>query len=809
MTMVDDVRATCRLWARRPVLPLLSVVTLALATGAAMTSFSVLDAIALKPLPVDRPRELVGVSVTDPEGQPHGIAPALLDELARTQTVFTRLCGFGGTGPMLVTVDGALARASVEYVSPSYFDVLGAHAAIGRLFETADQGPTPAATRRVAVISASFWRTRFNNDPNVVGRTLKVGDGTFTIIGVVAPPFMGMQLETPTEIVVPQMTSGDVAAGAGPPLYSDVIGRLLPGVPITAADAALKAMWPTLVADTAPPPKDARGGPPVRIPAVRSVSGGFSFLRNRYEHSMTLLTVLSAWMLLTACLSIAGLLVVRVVTCLPELRVRTALGASRGDLVRRLFVETTLLSVAGAVVGAAGATRLAPALAYMLLPVDGWSGIMAMNWRIVATSVAVALAISVLLGAAPAWLAARQAAALGPRHERGVVGTGTRWGRALLVAQFAVSLVLLVGAGLFVGTFEHLDRVDLGFNPAGMLVATAEPVAGGYRGIDDVSYYHRLADDLTTIPGVQHVSMLSYSLFRAPPAWASTGAAAAQQGTRIDVVSDAVGPDFFRTMGVPVLRGRDFSWSDTPEMPPVAVLPLSVARRLFPAGDAVGRDIWLGKTADSRFHVVGVVADAAVFDARNPHPSVVFVSREQRGELEWPFFLVRTSGAPAESAIRSHIAGLGHEQVISMTRADAARDTALARERLAALLAGFFGALAMLLAVIAAFGQLAQAVARRTRELGLRMALGASPRDLVRLVVWQSLKIVFIGIATGVPAAFIATQFIAADVYGMPPRDPMVFAAATLTFVVLALGAAYIPARRAASVDPNVALRHE
>jgi predicted permease len=808
MTMVDDLKATCRLWARRPVLPLLSVVALALATGAAMTSFSVLDAIALKPLPVDRPRELVGVSVNDPEGQPHGITPALVDELARTQTVFTRLCGFGGTGPMLVTVDGALARASVEYASPSYFEVLGAHAAIGRLFETADQGPTPAATRRVAVISTPFWRTRFNNDPNVVGRTLKVGDGAFTIVGVVALPFAGMQLETPTDVVVPQLAIVDVAAGATP-LYSDVIGRLRPGVPLTAAEAALKAIWPTLVADTAPPAKDARSGRTVRIPNVRSVSTGFSFLRNRYEHSMTLLTVLGAWMLLTACLSIAGLLVVRVVTRLPELRVRTALGASRGDVVRGVFVETTLLSVAGAIVGAAGAARLAPALAYMLLPVDGWSDITAMNWRIVATSVAVTLAISVLLGAGPAWLVAQQAAAIGPRHERGVVGTGTRWGRALLVAQFAVSLVLLVGAGLFVGTFEHLDRVDLGFNPAGMLVATAEPVAGGYRGLDDVSYYHRLADDLTTIPGVQGVSMLSYSLFRAPPAWASTGAAAAQQGTRIDVVSDAVGPDFFRTMGVPVLRGRDFGWSDTPEMPPVAVLPLSVARRLFPAGDAVGRDIWLGKTADSPFRVIGVVADAAVFDARNPHPSAVFVSREQRRELEWPFFLVRTRGAPAEAAIRSHIAGLGHEQVISMTRADAARDTALARERLAALLAGFFGALAMLLAVIAAFGQLAQAVARRTRELGLRMALGARPRDLVRLVVWQSLKVVVVGIAMGVPAAFIATQFIAADVYGMPPRDPMVFVAATLTFVLLALAAAYIPARRAASVDPNVALRHE
>jgi predicted permease len=803
-SFIDDLRATWRLWARRPALPLLAVVTLALATGAAMTSFSVLDAIALKPLPVERPRELVDVSVTDPQGQPHSIAPTLLYELARSQPVFTRMCGFGGTGPILVTVDRTLVRANVEFASASYFDVLGAHAALGRLFDAADEGATPAATARIAVISAAFWRTRLNGDPNVLGRGLKVGDGTFTIVGVISPPFIGMQIETATEIVVPLMAMGDVIAGVGAPSYSDVIGRLRPGISISAADAALKAIWPRLIAATVPAPKDASAPQPIRIPAVRSVATGFSFLRSRYEHSMALLTALGAWMLLTACLSLAGLLVARVVTRLPELRIRVALGASRTDLVRGLFIETALLAIGGALAGAAGAGRLTPALIGQLWPATGLSVITAMDWRVVGASAGIAVGLGVLLGAAPAWLAARQAAAVGPRYERGIVSTGTRWAQALLVAQFAVSVVMLAGAGLFVGTFEHLARVDLGFNPAGLVITTAEPVAGGYRALDDVSYYHRLFDDLTAIPGVQNVSMLGYGLFAAPPPYASVATTAAQHGRGVLAVNDPVGPDFFRTLGVPLLRGRDFAWSDTPQMPPVAVLSSSLAMHLFPEGNAVGREVWNGSAPP--FHIIGVAADAALFDARNPHGYVLYTSHVQRGDLEWPFLLIRTSGDHLEAAIRSRIAALGHEQVTEMRSANAVRDNVLARERLAAVLGAFFAALSMLLAVIAAYGLLAQTVARRTRELGLRVALGATPRDVMRLVTWQSVKLVLLGISLGLPIALMSAQLIAADVFGMPPRDPVVLVGAVLSLVVLALAAAYVPTRRALRLNPRDAL---
>ena len=280
---------------------------------------------------------------------------------------------------------------------------------------------------------------------------------------------------------------------------------------------------------------------------------------------------------------------------------------------------------------------------------------------------------------------------------------------------------MLVGAGLFVGTFEHLARVDLGFDPAGMVVATAEPVADGYRDLDDLSYYHRLFDDLTAIPGVQGVSTLAYGLFASPPPYASAAVRGAPQGPSVQAVEDPVGPDFFRTVGVPVLRGGDFAWRDTRRRRPLPFFPRAWPR-LFPDGNAVGREIWVGSAAP--FHVIGVVADAALTDVRNPHREVVYTSREQRGELEWPVFLIRTNGGGVEPAIRSRIAALGHERVTVMISANV-RDNALARQRLAAILGEFFGALSMLLAAIAAYGLLAQAVARRTRQLGLRTDPGA------------------------------------------------------------------------------------
>jgi putative ABC transport system permease protein len=814
MRLGQDGRDAMRLWRARPGLTALAIGTLALASGAAMICFSLLDAIAFKPLPVSRPDQLVAITSVDAQGQEHGLTPRALQALGSSQPVLSGLCGYGETW-LPVTIRSQHSRSAVETVSGAYFDLLGIHALVGRLLEPTDDGPTPAATQRVAVLGERLWRDRFAGDADVVGATVVVAGEAFTVVGVAPESFVGMQIEVAPDLVIPLQTlAAYIGTAPDPTPYSYVLGRLRPGGTVQRARAALEAMWPNLMAETVAPSLDghARQQALNRRPIVTSVTTGFSFLRPRYQASLRLLTALAGWMLLTAGVSLAGLLVARAIARVPELQMRVALGASRADLVRQLVVESGGLAFAGTLVGLLLARWAAPILLGFLWPyVQHMTVSLAIDWRVATASLGVATVMALLLSLAPAWLASRQARLGASGHARTVTTSHTRWSEGLLAAQLAVSLVLVIGAGLFVRTLVNLGDTDLGFDPRGLLAIRVEPKPDGYRGMNDLEHYPVLLADLSSIPGVRSAALLpAFPFVGAPSQVSVTPSATPPQPLAPLITIETVSPDFFGTLGVPLVRGRDFTWHDATESPRVAVLSASLATRLFPQGDAIGQPVRVGSApAHQSITVVGIVGDVRFNDVHVPATPTIYLSKAQELHLEWSPVVLRTttSAITVEAAIRRRIEALGREDVGEIDSFNTMRDVALTRERLAASLGGAFGGLAVVLAAIGASGLVSQSVARRTRELGLRLALGASPAVLGQMVLRQAVRLAVIGTALGLPSAWATARLVDSELYGVTTHDPMVFGTAIVTLVSIVVLAAWAPGRRAVRLSPLDALR--
>jgi putative ABC transport system permease protein len=814
MRLGQGARDALRLWRARPGLTALAVVTLALASGAAMLCFSLLDAIAFKPLPVSRPEQLVAISAVDAQGQEHGLAPRALQALGSRQQVLSVLCGYGETW-LPVTIRSQQVQSAVETVSGAYFDLVGIHALMGRLLEPTDDGPKPAATRRVAVLGERFWRNRFAADANVVGTTVVVAGEPLTIVGVAPESFVGMQIEVAPDVVIPLQTLAAYLGTAPDSMpYPYVLGRLRAGGTAQRAQAALEAMWPSLMAQTVAPSLDghARQQALNRRPIVTSVTTGFSFLRPQYQASLRLLTALAGWMLLTAGVSLAGLLVARAIARAPELRMRVALGASRADLARQIVVESACLAIAGTLAGLLLARWAAPILLGLLHPsVQHMTVNLAIDWRVAAASLGLATAIAIVLSLAPAWIASRVASLSASAHARTVTTSYTRWSEGLLAAQLAVSLMLVIGAGLFVRTLVNLSDTNLGFDSHGLLAVWLQPKADGYRGMNDLEYYPALLADLSSIPGVRSAALLPALPFGGGTGQSTvTPSATPPQPLAPLTDAETVSPGFFGAVGVPLIRGRDFTWHDTPESPRVALLSESLATRLFPQGDAIGHQVRVGAAPTHQaVAVVGIVGDIRFNDAHAPATPTIYLSKAQELHLEWPIIALRTTtGATTiEAEIRRRIEAFGRENVYSLRDFETMRHDDLMRERLAAYLGGAFGGLAVLLAAIGAFGLVSQSVARRTRELGLRLALGASPAGLGQMVLRQAVRLAVIGTALGLPAAWAAARLVDSELYGVTTHDPMVFGTAIVALVSIVVLAAWAPARRAVRLSPLDALR--
>jgi predicted permease len=817
----QDLRYSARGLRRAPGFSLVLIGTLALAVGANTALFSVFNAVVLRQLPVREPHRLVVISANDARnGQLQFIYARTLAAYQEQQRSFDALSLYAGGGLLRTEARGAVLDAGVEAVTPEYFDMLGVRPVIGRLISSID-GPTADTPSPVVVLAHRFWQRQFSADPSAVGETLKVAGTPLTIIGVTQRGFLGLQVDGGADFFVTTATLRPIAADPRLPIRArNVIGRLRAGVTLEEAAAEVRALWPAIQRATLPAGLTPAVQESMRTPriTVESIATGFSGLRRQYADPLVVLVSLTAVLLAIGCANLSGLLLTRAVARRHQLATRLALGAGRARLVQQMLVESLLVSAVGTLV----AIPLA-ALASRALGAALWTGSaerfaisMTPDARVLGLAAIVAIGSGACISVLPAWFATRERAVVGVA-QRGSA-SGTLSAKVLLIAQVALSLVLLVAAGLFARSLLRLRGNDAVF-PTGHIVWTRLWLNTGDRGTGlDRSYFTELARQLSQIRGAESaafsVTFPSFFNFPLPPDLFARADTADRSGG-VDGLTEIVSPRFFETVGVPRLQGRDFTWDDDARHPPVAIVNATLARKLSPGVGAVGQRIRLARDAASpAVEIVGVVDDAPIGNIREPHIAVLFrpiLQELQRSRV--PIAHVRVAGSADMALVRDAygkvVASLGHHFVRSVSTLEEQVNQSLLQERLIAWLSSFFAALAVLLACIGVYGVLACAVARRRSEIGIRMALGSTNSAVVRMIMGEGFALAAIGVGLGLPIALACGRLARSLLYGIGPTDPATLAGSAAAFVLVAGVAAAIPAYRAATIDPVVALRSE
>jgi len=748
----------------------------------------------------------------------------MLRELERRQRVFTGLVGWGGGDMWNVEANGALSREHVISLTGNAYSELGVTPLLGRLFVPADSDPTTAA--QVAVLGYDFWKRRFAGSPAVVGQTIRIEGHLFTIIGVTRRWFAGMTPGQPIDVAVPitaiPMLSENNQFHLENPtlLWLFVTARLKPGVTIAQARSQLAAVWPDVLRTTAPtdepgPRRDRFLSAGLAItPAAKGFSTGlrFDFVRPLY-----ILAIIVGLILLLACINLANLMLARAAARSHELSIRVAIGANPWSLAQQVFTESLVLSLTGATLGLAFASWGSHFLVYLMtrnneVPVSFDLGA---DPRVLALTITIAVLTGVLFALAPAWRASRQDPALVLQQgSRALSGGPGKLSRALIVAQVALSLVLLLGAGLLLSSFAKLNRLEFAFPQDRVLQISLYPRPGGYQNLNIHAYRQQLLERVAALPGVTSATYSVIS-FPEPRAWHDDVVvpAAPDRSTAAHANASAFGvsPGFFSTLNVPLLQGRAFANTDDEHHPKVAIISQSLANQLFPKGDALGKLIHFSfHPAYRNLQIIGIAADARLVNLRDPAAPILYLSSFQYSDT-WGYLLVRTSQAPqaVSKAISQQIAALGHEYAYATKTVAEVVSNELTEERVIAMLSAFFAGLALLLASIGLYGLLSYAVTRRTREIGIRVALGAQQKNVLWIVLRETLTFTVIGLAIGIPSAIAACRLISTMLFGLTSSDVPTIAAVSLLLLAVTFLAGYLPARRASSIDPLTALRSE
>jgi predicted permease len=713
---------------------------------------------------------------------------------------------------------------------------------LGRAITYEDDKPGAAP---VAVISYQFWQERFGADPAVIGQQLNLNKQSFTIIGVTPPAFTGaLQVGYYPAVTVPiacepllrDANSRLGAANRPGHWWLHLMGRLKPGATYEQARDSLNGVFQSTALEVMPPPR--RADQPAQLdpkdyPRLVAQSGSRGMLNDRRYYSSTIygLFIVVALVLLIACANVANLLLARAALRGAEISVRLAVGAGRWRLVRQLLTESVLLSTLGGAVGLLFAVWGKSALMALTDENTGFlpNGVdISLNWRVLAFTLAVSLLTGVLFGLAPAWRATRHDLATSLKQSRRTTGAVSRLSKGLIVAQVGLSLLILVGAGLFIRTLHKLQLVNLGFNQENLLIFTLRPTQGGYKDERLLQFYQRLFDRLDNLPGVraatfQRTALIandnSSNTFMLPGEKEMT---AGQRRTSRQTARE----NYFTTMEIPLLSGRRFTAQDDHRAPYVAIVNQTFVRRFFPNDDALGKRVTF--TFNKReVEIVGIVADTKYTMQREETKPLLYTLWRQEVEMIGAMhFALRTTGEPIAlaTAVRQVVRELDSNLPVTEVTTQTARSQAtLGRERLYARLLSFFGGLALFLAAIGLSGVLAYSVAQRTNEIGIRMALGAQPANVLRLVIGQGMKMVLLGLAVGALCAYglkrlLAGQYFASDawqrqmanlLYGVEGTGPATFAVIASLLALVALAACWLPARKAAQVDPLDALRHE
>jgi len=749
----------------------------------------------------------------------------MLRELERNQRVFIGLMGWGGGGMYNVEINGTFSREHLTSVTGNCYSELGVTPLLGRLFTPADSDPKSGLSNQVAVLGYDFWQRRFGGALDVIGKQIRVEGHPFTIVGVTRKWFAGMTTGQPPDITVP-ITAYELVSEVNEfqlesrsMLWLFVIGRLRDGVTIDQARAQLLSFWPdvllaTASTDTPGPRRDRFLSMGLELtPAAKGFSTGIRF---QFARPLYILAGIVSLILLVACVNLANLMLARAAARSHEMSVRVAIGASRWSLARQVFTESLVLSLAGALLGLAFAYWGS----HLLIVLMAQQSTVPLSFDlnpdpyVLTFTIGVALLTGILFALAPAARCARQdPAVVLQQGARGLTGRVGKLSKALIVTQIALSMVLLLGAGLLVSSFEKLRTINLGFRNDHVLQIELYPRPGGYKNLDLATYRRQLLARVAAVPGVSSVSFADLAI-PSPDAWHDFASeASADSATSAKIMTNAaeVSPGFFQTLAIPLLQGRVFTDADDKSQPPLAVISNGLAKSLFPAGDAIGKTVRFGVMPEyQNLRIIGIAADARLVNFRDASPPILYLSTLQFPN-EWGNLVVRTALSPAALAktIGEEVDSLGHEYVLSTKAVAEVVSSELGEERVIALLSGFFAALALLLASIGLYGLMSYAVTRRTRELGIRVALGAQRESVLWIVLRETLALAVIGLAIGIPCAIAACRLISTMLFGLSASDPLTIAAVSLLLLVVALLAGYLPARRASSVDPLVALRSE
>lgn len=831
-TLLQDVRYGVRMLLKSPAFTAVAVLMLALGIGANTAIFSLTDQVLLRALPVRNPEQLVvlrspgdkpGHTSSDGDDAASFSYP-LYKDLRDRNPVFSGLLARFGVA-LSVAGQGSTERATGELVSGNYFHVLGVTPDLGRVFSSSDE--TAPGANTVAVLSYGYWTRHFGRDPAILNKQLSVNGTLLTVVGVARPGFTGVQVGAFTDVFIPitmkpQMTPNWNGLENPKDHWVAILGRLKPGFSRPRAQVALQPVYHALLQSELPLMK-LSGQSQRRFLSrpllLQTGSNGRPILQTDAREPLIMLTLMVGLVLLIACANLASLLVARGEARQREIAVRLAVGAARGRLIRQLFTENLLLALLG---GAAGMLFASWTLGLLVQTMRESVGVLGLekqlNGRILTFAIALSLLTAVLFGLLPALRAAHADLQTSLKDLGSSVShrlSSVRLRKILIIGQVALTAVLLTAAGLFTRSMLNLKNTDLGLNTDHVVEFTIAPELNRYSPPRTIAFVDRLRQSIAASPGVSSASAASIPILSNSD-WGSSVTIegyTARENEDMHVWRNDVGPEYFATLETPLLSGREFRDSDNAGTSKVAIVNSTFVRRFLPGRNPLGLHIRTGPgNAKPDVEIVGVVKDSKHSDPRDPIRPFVYEPYAQDPTFGRATFYVRTAGDPAAMAatLRKTVQNLDPNlPVYDMeTLAEQVNDTVFI-DRLLTVLSLCLGLLAAALAAIGLYGVMAYVVSRRTREIGIRMALGATRENVAGLILREVARLAGIGLGIGLAAALVADRLLSSLLYGVRAADPLVFAMAVLLLALVALLAGGLPAHRAASVDPVVALRYE
>jgi len=831
--VLQDIRFGLRTLRKNPGFTIVAILTLALGIGANAAIFSLTDQVLLRLLPVERPRELVvlsspgrthGRTWNDMEGGPSFSYPMYKDLRDRNE-VFAGLLARYHT-EVNVAGQGQSQLGEAELVSGNYFQVLGVRPFLGRVFSAQDES-APGANP-VTVLSYGYWTRHFGSDPNILNKQLVVNGSSLTVVGVARPGFTGVQVGQISDLFVPitmkaQMTPNWDGLADRNDHWVTMLARLKPGISASKAQAGLAPLYRALMEGDAVALKLSTRDQQEfvnRKLVLDTGSHGRPILQHDTKQPLLVLMAMVGLVLLIACANLAGLLIARGEGRQREIALRLALGADRVRLVRQLMTESLILAIAGGAAGLALASWTLSVIVHSIPENQGAAGLTAqLDYRVLIFACVISLVTGVLFGLAPA-IRATHTDLQSVLKDQGVNVAGgkanVRVRKSLVVSQIALTTVLLAAAGLFAHSLLNLKMQDLGVHPDHVLEFSISPELNRYTPTQTIALADRIRKSIEPLPGVRSVSESEIPMLADSNSSSNITVPGynAQEDEDMNVDHNAVGPNFLAAMGIPLLNGREFTEADSSTSPKVAIINETMARRFFAGRNPIGMHFGFGGGKDVKLdtEIVGVVKDSKNSDVKTAARPFVFVPYSQSEQAGDATFYVRTNQDPVALTVtvRNLIQGFdGNLPVYGVKTLTAQVDELMFTDRLVTIFSLCLGLLASLLAAVGLYGVMAYVVARRTREIGIRMALGATQKNVAWMILREIIGMLGAGLCIGLVAAYGIGRVVESLLFGVKAGDPAVFVIAAGLLVVVALLAGWLPSRKAANVDPMVALRYE